>query len=133
MDAAAADGSPVLYWALGELDVAGVAREDLADCLLMRQVAHLEDALQASRAISRAEKRLVRCRLIIDLRGLRVLALLRRLGVVKRITAVGKTYFPEVTASATVWKPTSELGYPENYCGDLREPPRHRADAVTST
>ena len=40
MDAAAADGSPVLYWALGELDVAGVAREDLADCLLMRQVAH---------------------------------------------------------------------------------------------
>ena len=76
LDAAAADGSPVLYWALGELDVAGVAREDLADCLLMRQVAHLEDALQASRAISRAEKRLVRCRLIIDLRGLRVLALL---------------------------------------------------------
>ena len=53
-DAAAADGSPVLYWALGELDVGGVAREDLADCLLMRQVAHLEDALQASRAISRA-------------------------------------------------------------------------------
>ena len=40
MDAAAADGSPVLYWALGELDVGGVAREDLADCLLMRQVAH---------------------------------------------------------------------------------------------
>merc|ERR1712167_431646 len=22
----------------------------------------------------------------------------------------------------TVWKSTSELGYPENYCGDLREP-----------
>ena len=102
LDAAAADGSPVLYWALGELDVAGVAREDLADCLLMRQVAHLEDALQASRAVSRAEKRLVRCRLVIDLRGLRVLALLRRLGVVKRITAIGKTYFPEVTASATL-------------------------------
>ena len=102
LDAAAADGSPVLYWALGELDVGGVAREDLADCLLMRQVAHLEDALQASRAVSRAEKRLVRCRLIIDLRGLRVLALLRRMGVVKRITAVGKTYFPEVTASATI-------------------------------
>ena len=102
LDAAAADGSPVLYWALGELDVGGVAREDLADCLLMRQVAHLEDALQASRAVSRAEKRLVRCRLVIDLRGLRVLALLRRLGVVKRITAIGKTYFPEVTASATL-------------------------------
>ena len=29
------------------------------------------------------------------------------------------------------WKSTSGLDYPENYCGDLREPPRHRADAVT--
>ena len=29
-----------------------------------------------------------------------------------------------------VWKSTSELGYPENYSGDLCEPPRHRADAV---
>ena len=28
--------------------------------------------------------------------------MLRRLGVVKRITAIGKTYFPEVTASATL-------------------------------
>ena len=27
-----------------------------------------------------------------------------------------------------VWKSTSELGYPEHDCGDLREPPRHRAD-----
>ena len=77
-------------------------RVHLTDWLISTQVAHLEDALQSSRAVSRAEKRLVRCRLIIDLRGLRVLALLRRLGVVKRITAIGKTYFPEVTASATI-------------------------------
>ena len=62
----------------------------------------MQKLLRKGRAISRAEKRLVRCRLIIDLRGLRVLALLRRLGVVKRITAIGKTYFPEVTASATL-------------------------------
>ena len=34
---------------------------------------------------------------------------------------------------APVWKSTSELGYPENYCGDLCEPPRHPADAVTGT
>ena len=33
----------------------------------------------------------------------------------------------------TVWKSTSELGYPEKCCMDLREPPRHRADAVTAT
>ena len=26
---------------------------------------------------------------------------------------------------------TSELGYPEKYCVDLREPPRHRADVAT--
>ena len=32
-----------------------------------------------------------------------------------------------------VWKSTNELGYPENYCGDLCEPPRHLADAVTGT
>ena len=30
-----------------------------------------------------------------------------------------------------VWKSTSELGYPEKYCVDLREPPRHRADVAT--
>ena len=34
-------------------------------------------------------------------------------------------------ASNTVWKSTSAFGYPENYCGDLREPPRHGADTVT--
>jgi hypothetical protein len=32
-----------------------------------------------------------------------------------------------------VWKSTSELGYPEKYCVDLREPPRHRADVATGT
>ena len=36
-------------------------------------------------------------------------------------------------ASIAVWKSTSELGYPENYCGDLCDPPRHRADAVVGT
>ena len=32
-----------------------------------------------------------------------------------------------------VWESTSELGHPEKYCVDLREPPRHRADAATGT
>jgi len=32
-----------------------------------------------------------------------------------------------------VWKSTSELGYPEKYCVDLREPPRHRADVAMGT
>ena len=43
---------------------------------------------------------------------------------------------PSLYAAArfeAVWKSISELGYPEKYCVDLREPPRHRADAVTGT
>ena len=31
-----------------------------------------------------------------------------------------------------VWESTSELTYPETCCESLREPPRHRADAVSS-
>ena len=37
----------------------------------------------------------------------------------------------EVQRAGPVWKSTSELGYPEKHCVDLREPPRHRTDAVT--
>ena len=33
--------------------------------------------------------------------------------------------------SYSVWKSTSEIGYPDKYCVYLREPPRHRADAAT--
>ena len=39
----------------------------------------------------------------------------------------------EVQRAGPVWKSTSELGYPEKYCVDLREPPRHRADVATGT
>ena len=35
--------------------------------------------------------------------------------------------------SSAVWKSTSKLGHPENYCGDFCEPPRHRTDAATAT
>ena len=43
------------------------------------------------------------------------------------------SYADGLKLRAAVWKSTSELGYPENYCGDLCEPPRHRAAAVTET
>ena len=43
------------------------------------------------------------------------------------------SYADGLKLRAAVWKSTSELGYPENYCGDLCEPPRHRAAAVTGT
>ena len=39
----------------------------------------------------------------------------------------------EVQRAGPVWKSTSELGYPEKYCVDLREPPRHGADTATET
>ena len=42
-------------------------------------------------------------------------------------------YVEAATQLNAVRKSTSELGYPENHCGDLRQPERHRADAVTRT
>ena len=48
-----------------------------------------------------------------------------------------KTTRDEAVAKAkeleAVWKSTSVLGYPEKYCVDLRDPPRHRAGAFTGT
>ena len=41
-----------------------------------------------------------------------------------------RTLLKSMKSFRSVWKSTSELGYPEIYCRDLREPPRHRADAV---
>ena len=39
----------------------------------------------------------------------------------------------EVQRAGPVWKSTSELGYPEKHCGDLRDPSRRRAAAPTGT
>ena len=47
--------------------------------------------------------------------------------------AAARSVETRFAAFASVWKSTSELGYPEKYFVDLREPPRHRADAVTAT
>jgi len=92
----------VLLWRIGSFDLAGVAREGLEDALTMRQVAHLEDALQAARALSCARKRLIRCRIVLDLAGISLFSTLSRVSVIKGISAVGKSYFPEVTASVTL-------------------------------
>ena len=99
----ARDGSPVLVWRIGQLDLAGCARERLLDALCLRQVAHMEDGLQASRAISRAERRLVRCRVVVDLRDIRVLKTFAYVNSgLKPTMRIGKAYFPEVTASVTI-------------------------------
>ena len=64
-------------------------------------VSHLEDILQAGRAASIEQKKLVRARLIIDGSGLG-LGTLAHIKLIKNITAMGKSYFPEITASATI-------------------------------
>ena len=64
-------------------------------------VSHLEDILQAGRAASFQRKKLVRARLIIDGTGLGI-STLAHLKLIKSITSMGKAYFPEVTASATI-------------------------------
>ena len=64
-------------------------------------MSHLEDLLQAGRAASIERKRLVRARLIIDGTGLG-LGTLANLKLIKSVTSMGKAYFPETTASATI-------------------------------
>ena len=59
-------------------------------------------------------------------------AVLRRRGLVVGLPGASDQAY-HADAPRAVWKSTSELGYPEKYWMDLREPPRHRADAVTGT
>ncbi len=49
---------------------------------------------------------------------------------------LGRTQFTNVPLGrgrGPVWKSRGELGFPEKYCADLRDPPRHRAEALTRT
>ena len=98
----ASDGAPVLVWRLGCFDMEGVAREALWDAMMMQQAAHLEDALQTSRALSNKACAQLRCRVIIDLRGLRLRSVLKNIQMVKKMIALGKEFYPEVTASVTL-------------------------------
>lgn len=95
------DGAPVLVWRLGRLDIGGAAREGIEDALSMAQVAHLEDSLETVRLASNRAGRLVRARVIVDLKGLRLNSALANFPLVKRMLSVSKRYFPEITASVT--------------------------------
>ena len=95
------DGAPVAVWRLGVVDWSGVAREGAQTEVTDGFVSHLEDVLQAGRAASIERKHLVRARLIIDGTGLGI-GTLAHLNLIKSITSMGKAYFPETTASATV-------------------------------
>lgn len=92
---------PVLFWKVGAADFQGLVREGLVDILTRAWLAHLEDALQFTRAASFRTRTLVRARLIIDCQGLGI-SNIRFLPILKNIISLGKSYFPEVTASVTV-------------------------------
>ncbi|KAJ1458930.1 CRAL-TRIO domain-containing protein [Pelagophyceae sp. CCMP2097] len=98
----AADGSPVFISRFGALDVDGIATESLADPLVMRIVAHLEDCLQTCRSRGRAQHRIVRARAVLDLAGLRVFAAIRRLRLLKQIFSIGQAIYPEGIHSVTI-------------------------------
>mmetsp|Transcript_58898 Transcript_58898/g.133327 ORF Transcript_58898/g.133327 Transcript_58898/m.133327 type:complete len:432 (+) Transcript_58898:60-1355(+) len=95
------DDAPVMIWRIGLGDFSGIAREKLVDIVSEAFVTHLEELLQYGRKASFERKRLIRGRLIIDGTGLGI-DILRHLSIIKRITSLGKEYFPETTASATI-------------------------------
>ena len=57
----------------------------------------------------------------------------RLLLAARKVPAASPYYAISTAASDAAWNSTSESGYPEKYCGDLGEPPRHRTDAVVAT
>ena len=57
----------------------------------------------------------------------------RLLLAARKVPAASPYYAISTAASDAAWNSTSESGYPEKYCGDLGEPPRHRTDAVAAT
>lgn len=101
LDACAPDGGPIAIWRAGAADLPGYRRENFLPVLSRAFVAHLEDMLQCGRAVSRRSGRLVRGRLIVDAHGLGF-GTLSQVGFMKSLMELGKTYFPEVTASITV-------------------------------
>mmetsp|Transcript_21484 Transcript_21484/g.44790 ORF Transcript_21484/g.44790 Transcript_21484/m.44790 type:complete len:318 (-) Transcript_21484:45-998(-) len=95
------DDAPVAIWRLGKCDLYGIRDNNLVESVCDAFAVHLEDLFQAGRAASLKNKKMVRARLIVDVSGagLKMVPLLKTL---KAIIGVGKEFFPEVTASATI-------------------------------
>jgi hypothetical protein len=94
-------GAPVAVWRIGSFDIAGVCQENLNARIQKSFVAHLEDLLQASRAISSQQGQLRRCHLIVDAHGVGT-HLLYHKDALRKIFEHGKFYFPEVNATVTI-------------------------------
>lgn len=99
--AASAAGEPIFLWRFCANDFDDFAGHGLQDALIDSYVAHIEDAFQALRSQSIQARHLVRGRFIIDIKGSSLDAV-RYLPSLKRATAIGQKYYPEVVNSVTV-------------------------------
>lgn len=97
----APDGGPIMIWRIGSADWAGYEREELFDILLPALAAHYEDSLQAARAASLREGRLVQARLVVDAFGV-TFAILRCMKFFQLMVDVIGTHYPEMLSSITV-------------------------------
>ncbi|GMI58674.1 hypothetical protein ScalyP_jg3926 [Parmales sp. scaly parma] len=94
-------GEPIAVWQFGAIDMAGISKRELFDDLCECYMAHLEDVLQAGRAASIAQGKLVRARIVICASGITV-GKLMYIKMIKKVLAIGKMYFPELTKSVTI-------------------------------
>jgi len=94
-----AGGEPVAVWRIGKCDLKSMKTHQ--EKIVEAFSTHMEDLMQAGRAESFKQKKMVRTRLIIDLEGIGIGAI-PYLSVIRAILGLGKQYFPEVTASATL-------------------------------
>eukprot|EP00929_Paragymnodinium_shiwhaense_P067103 TRINITY_DN33771_c0_g4_i1.p1 TRINITY_DN33771_c0_g4~~TRINITY_DN33771_c0_g4_i1.p1 ORF type:complete len:356 (-),score=52.40 TRINITY_DN33771_c0_g4_i1:238-1305(-) len=110
-------GAPILFWQVGLADYSGFVREDMVGELVRAFVAHVEDALQASRAASLQHRQLVRAHVIIDAEGFELYTA-RYFRVLIDVLSICASFFPEVLATITVIR----TPWAAKYVYDLAKP-----------
>lgn len=101
LDNKARDGSPIILQRIGKADFDGMARGKMESLMTSSFLVMLEDAFRFGRLESLRQKRLVRAAFVIDAKGLGT-AILRHVSMIKASSALGKTYFAEITRTITV-------------------------------
>lgn len=95
------EGEPVAVWRWSVNDYEGFNRDGLLDTQLESYIAHAEDLYQACRAVSLQQKRLVRCRFVIDVQD-SGWTTVRYLASLRKATQTGQLYFPDFTSTVTI-------------------------------
>eukprot|EP00811_Abedinium_folium_P002731 NODE_12508_length_1221_cov_2.911335.p1 GENE.NODE_12508_length_1221_cov_2.911335~~NODE_12508_length_1221_cov_2.911335.p1 ORF type:complete len:363 (-),score=88.02 NODE_12508_length_1221_cov_2.911335:132-1184(-) len=104
------DGAPVAIWRIGQLDVKGIDREGLQGVLQDGMIAHIEDLLQAGRSASLCAGRLVRARVVVDVRGISLQMLSHR-HLLQGVLDVVIRRVPEIAASITIVRCPSTIAF----------------------